>query len=333
MKKIFTLTIVTLFILLAILQTGVTSCTKETIKYDTVTVVHKDTLFVVPKDTLPIVFAGRDTTIQLRSNKDSIELKGSASDAHGTIISYLWSQVSGPNSALILNPGSDSTFVTNLIAGKYTFQLMAIDDDGEASVKTVSVTTLAPASSTITLQPSNNPYEVMLAAYNSGGDLTNPHSISYEADAWTIGGSPVTVRSVVRFDLSSIPSNAKIISARLSLFSNPTPMNGDLVNANSGPDNSLFIQQIISSWDSTVKFQNQPATDPNSQILIPTTNQSFLDLIDIDVTSMVQSMVSTGNYGFKLRLQNENYYNSRQFASSKHSDASKHPKLVIEWGY
>ena len=341
MKKAFSFSLFALFIILLSLQFSVSSCTKETIKYDTVTVVHRDTTTIIhrdttillSKDTIPTVYAGRDTTIQLRTDSDSILLKGTAIDPHDSIVSYLWSQVSGPNNAKIVFPGSSSTYFTNIIAGKYVFQLMAVDADGETSVKSVIVTTLAPAPVTLTLQPTNNPYEIHLAAYNSGGDISDPHASTLDGDAWTNNGNPVTVRGLFRMDMSSIPSHAKILSAKLSLYSNPTPINGDLVHANYGSDNSIFIQRVTSTWDSTVRFPNQPSVDVASEISIPSTTQSFLDLTDIDVTSMVQTMVSNGNYGWMIRLQNEVYYNSRQFASSKYSDASKHPKLVIVYGF
>lgn len=67
----------------------------------------------------------------------------------------------------------------------------------------------------------------------------------------------------------------------------------------------------------------------DGQILIPHTGLSFLDLTDIDVTELVTRMHTINNHGFKISLQNEVIYNIRQFASSKHPDAGKHPKLVI----
>lgn len=186
---------------------------------------------------------------------------------------------------------------------------------------------------TLTFQPDNNPYEVHLAAYNSGGDLSDPHTSDLDAVAWTRDGNPVTVRGLFRMDLRSIPPNAKIQSAKLTLYSNPTPLNGDLVHANYGSNNAMLINRVTSAWDSTVKFANQPSVDNTSAISIPSTTQPFLDLKDIDVTSMVQKMVSGKNYGFMIRLGNEIYYNSRIFASSKHKDASKHPKLVVTFGF
>ena len=139
------------------------------------------------------------------------------------------------------------------------------------------------------------------------------------------------MRGAFKFDLSGIPTNAIINSAKLTLFSDHTPINGNQVDANYGADNSMFIQRISTPWNAnTVSWSTQPATTTNDEIAIPSTSQSFLDLIDVDVTSLVGSMInSNANYGFMIRLQSETIYTSRIFCSSKYSDASKHPKLVV----
>jgi hypothetical protein len=81
----------------------------------------------------------------------------------------------------------------------------------------------------------------------------------------------------------------------------------------------------------TITWQTQPTTATADQILIPHTDQPFLDLTDIDVKSQIDAMRTNGNYGFMLNLQSETIYTIRQFCSPFHPDASKHPKLVIEY--
>jgi hypothetical protein len=247
-------------------------------------------------------------------------------------VGYLWSQVSGPNTALIANPGSATTYVTKIVAGTYVFQLMAIDDHGATGLKSVSITLLPVAKINLVLKPKNNPFETTIAVYpGSGRDITNPNSTQIDADAWTINGETVFLRGLFRFDLSTLPDNAKILSAKLSLYSAPSPTNtGNLVDANFGSNNALLLQRVTSEWDNSVTWQSQPSTDASSQISLPATNQSLLNLT-IDVTDMVKTMAQSDNYGFMLKLQNEVIYNSRVFCSSKHHDATKHPKLVIQY--
>lgn len=278
----------------------------------------------------PVVDAGVDTVITLSNlHGANINLIGRATD-DGLINSYLWSQISGPNTATIADPGSASTSVTNIISGTYVFQLMATDDKGATGVKTVTIKIVAPEIQSITLQPNENPNEISLALWGSE-DATNPKWQELTAASWTKDGLPITTRELFKFNLDSLPAGSKIISAKLTLYSTPTPLNGNLVDANYGDDNSLSLQKVTTNWDNTVKWETQPLADTSNQIVIPHTNESKLDILDLDVTSLVTTMVEKGNYGFLLKLQHEVPYTSRLFCSSRFSDASKHPKLVLQY--
>jgi hypothetical protein len=188
---------------------------------------------------------------------------------------------------------------------------------------------------TLTLQPTDNPNEVHLFVLANGVDQSDPTSTEIDGVAWTQTGIGATVRAVFKFDLSTVPQNAVIDSARLTLYSNPTPGNGNLTDANFGTNNTLLIQQVTSSWDpTTTNWTNQPPASTSGQIVIPSTTQKLLDLPNIDVTAMISNMVkNSANYGFFMRLQSEVAFNSRIFCSSKYSDPSKHPKLVVAYHY
>ncbi len=278
----------------------------------------------------PTVDAGLSQTIQLPAA--SFSLTGSAVSTNGGIRTYQWTLVSGPNIPSISNPGLLATTVSNFIAGNYIFQLMVTDNAGLTGIDTTSVKVLPPPIQTLSSQPTNNPNEVHILGNNTGINNGDANSPDFVCAAWTMGGQPITSRSIVKFDLSTIPSNAIIISAKLTLYSNPTPLNGDLVHANYGTDNSMYIQRVTSNWvaASTV-WLNQPSTTTADQVSIPHTPLSSLDLIDIDVKNLVAAMVSTNNYGFLIRLQNETAYNDRDFSSSKYSNAAKHPTLVVTY--
>jgi hypothetical protein len=49
----------------------------------------------------------------------------------------------------------------------------------------------------------------------------------------------------------------------------------------------------------------------------------------VDITALTRDVIANGNNGFFFRMINENIYNIRQWASSRHADATKRPKLVI----
>jgi hypothetical protein len=280
-----------------------------------------------PVNKVPVADAGSSLTIQLPTN--SVTLTGTGTDADGNVVAYLWSQISGPAPTGIVNPGSASTEVTNFIEGTYVFQLMVTDDDGATGTDTTSLVVTASPVQTLTLQPGNNPYEYQVENLN-GQDFTQV-SPEISIDQWTTSGQPWTLREIIKFDLSSISAGSTIISANLYLYSHPHPSTGNLVDANFGTSNSLFLQQVTANWSpSTLNWFNQPSTSIATQIIIPSTTQSLLDL-NLDVTDMVSSMVSDNvNYGFLLKLQNEVIYNSRIFISSSNTAyPEKHPKLVV----
>jgi hypothetical protein len=278
----------------------------------------------------PVAVAGNSQSIQLPV--DSAILNGSGSSTDGKIVGYLWSEVSGPNVPVIASESSASTIVRGMITGTYIFQFMVIDNLGLSAVDTVSINVTPSPIDSLILQPANNPNEMNVAIYN-GADYSGP-SIEMPIEAWTKQSLPLTIRELLKFDLSSIPSSATIISANLLIYSDTIPLNGNLINPNSGSNNTMLLQQVAIDWSPTaVNWFNQPAVSTNNQITIPTTTSSTLNL-NIDVTAIVSSQISNNtNYGFLMRLQNEVTYNSRIFCSSRYSDASRHPKLVIYYKF
>jgi hypothetical protein len=289
------------------------------------------TTTVTQKSEKVIASAQADTVLTLP--KDSLTLRGKNGNPKDTIVGYLWSQISGPNEATINNESSAAATAKNLIAGKYLFQFMVIDKSGLTAIDTVGVTVVPSQVQVVTLSlsPSNNPYETNVGILG-GQDASNHTSIEEPLTTWTIDGTPITVRNLIKFDLSSIPANATILSADLYMYSDTIPKNGDLVNANSGVDNSFVVQQVSSPWDpTTVTWFNQPAGSTTNQVVVPHTPLAFLN-VDINVKDMLSSMVSNNaNYGFKLSLVNEVLYTSRIFCSSYYSDATRHPRLVVKY--
>lgn len=279
----------------------------------------------------PVVNAGKDTTFALQTAlSDTISLKGSATDADGTVVGYAWTQISGPTSAKILYQGSASTKVTNVTVGTYVFQLMAIDDQGATGIKTVTIVLQAPPLVTLTLQPSNNPTEA--SVYSDVPNGTGVGTPQIVVGAWTVNGNPVYHRLYLKFDYSAIPAGSTILSAKLSLYANPNPLAGNFIDANYGTENSFTIQRTTSAWNpANISWNNQPTTTSTNQLTIPNSTSSFQNSIDIDVTQLVKDMQQNGNNGFGMRLVTESYYNIRQYVSSYNTDVTKHPKLVIQY--
>jgi hypothetical protein len=84
----------------------------------------------------PVANAGPDQSI----NSSAVILDGSAStDSDGTIVTYTWTQLSGPTT---IDPSDSSVSGANsLVNGVYVFQLVVTDNDGASSTPdTVSIT-------------------------------------------------------------------------------------------------------------------------------------------------------------------------------------------------
>ncbi len=94
----------------------------------------------------PTANAGADISITLPVN--TATLYGSGSDADGTIVSYAWSNVSGPASFTIANTSSATTGLYNLVQGIYVFRLTVTDNGGATATNTVTVTVNAAVPTT-----------------------------------------------------------------------------------------------------------------------------------------------------------------------------------------
>lgn len=312
-----------------LLVTAITSCKKDKV------------------NKAPLADAGPTQTIQLRA--DSATLTGSGSDEDGTIVTYLWTKVSGPNVPTIHTPGSATTKVTALIAGTYLFQLKVIDNAGATGQDTVSVNVLPAQAVTITLQPGLNDGQDALVLTKDGDNSTLNVNFGQHAELnyskWTYSGQGFgegPMRSYIKFTgLSVIPTNAEIMSAKLSLYGVATSAFTPQGNSHypgspfgSNPDNAASVKRVTTNWDeSTITWSNKPGTSDVSQAAIAgTTSQWNFHATDVDVTEMVRTMISTNsNYGFCLALQDETIRKNVLFSSSEATDASRRPKLVVTY--
>lgn len=120
-------------------------------------------------NTPPVANAGSDITITLPAN--STTLTGSGTDADGTVASYAWTMVSGPNNPTIAGANAATTLLTGLVQGTYVFRLTVTDNSGAVGTDDVIVTVNAA-----TNQP---------PTANAGSDIT----ITLPANSTTLVGS------------------------------------------------------------------------------------------------------------------------------------------------
>lgn len=95
-------------------------------------------VFVKPprSDRPPAVNAGQNATINLPQTWAVLNATNSTDDIK--IRSYQWSQLSGPNSANIINKNAVVANATGLVVGTYTFEVFVIDEsNNNASSKVI----------------------------------------------------------------------------------------------------------------------------------------------------------------------------------------------------
>jgi hypothetical protein len=95
---------------------------------------------------LPVVNAGSDKTIVLPVS--TVSFSGSATDTDGSIVSHLWTQVSGPNTATLSGAATANPTASGLVQGTYVFRYQATDDSGNAASDEVSAFVLPDSGGT-----------------------------------------------------------------------------------------------------------------------------------------------------------------------------------------
>src|SRR5258706_2669122 len=91
----------------------------------------------------PVANAGVDQTINLPNNRVSLDGSGST-DPDGTVTSYAWTKINGPNQYTIVNAAAVFTAVNNLSAGIYSFRLFVTDSKGATDDDTMMVNVNPP---------------------------------------------------------------------------------------------------------------------------------------------------------------------------------------------
>lgn len=148
------------------------------------------------------------------------------------------------------------------------------------------------------------------------------------AAAWTWSGDEGTYRSLLEFNLDTIPQGSTITCANLSLYYN----NLSGTNGQEG-ENESVLQRITSPWsENVVTWNTMPTTTAVNQIILPTSTFISEDYLDIDVSAMVSDMIEdpVNSYGFMIFLSAEEKYSSMKFCSSDYTGGGlKFPRLEI----
>lgn len=199
----------------------------------------------------------------------------------------------------------------------------------------LSLQLISNAQTTVLITMDSNGEDAYVDNYNTSGNY--PDETDFCSGAWTISGTPVVWRNFMNFDLTQIPANAIIVDARLSLFYAPSN-EFDSINGHQSLTNSdqSVLQRITSPWsEHSINWNSQPLTTTQNEVIFPQSVSGFQDYTNMDVTSLVQDMISNkpAAYGFALHLSTEQPYAHLIFATGDYPDAQKHPTLQITYTY
>ena len=203
----------------------------------------------VGSNALPIVNAVASKTITLPIS--SVTLTGTATDTDGTISSYLWTQVSGPNTATLANAATPSVTLGNLVAGIYTMKLTAKDNSGGTGTATITVTVYAVPANIVpvvnagadkTILPPISTLTVTGSATDADGTIASimwtkvsgPSAVVSNANSLTLSLSSVTSGTYV-FRLTATDNTGAATSDDMSVVVNTAP------TVNAGADKVLQL--------------------------------------------------------------------------------------------
>ena len=257
-------------------------------------------------------------TVNLCSG-NGLDFTATASNA----VSYNWYK----GNVLYSTSSSNTLFVP--VSG--TYYCIATSNKG-CTAKSNTTVLVAKSSATLpiitkALQPNSTSFDAYVEKSQPNtnyGNTTALIALNY------VTGNPL-YRAMLKFDLNSIPSNAPIISAKLSLYS-------DSVSTYGTTHKSFYIRQITQPWnEQTVTWNTQPTFTELNRIAIADGVSPFQDITNIAVQNSVKqwSQHPTDNNGWMLTRQTEagNPVGFVHFASGDYSVASRRPKLVLQYAY
>jgi len=199
---------------------------------------------------------------------------------------------------------------------------------------TPTASTTAPPSGpiTVTLQQGSNGYSGAEDTY-----IDRYQSAPYSALTALKVGSRQIYAALLRFDLSTIPSNAVITMAQLQVYA--TGWSGSevaiathaVIRAVTFAEATWSVAQTGYPWG--VAGCEDTSTDRRASLESMVTATGPGRWYEFGLTSLVQSWVNGTalNRGILLRATRDTYTGSFQFASAEHATSSLRPKLVISY--
>ena len=151
--------------------------------------------------------------------------------------------------------------------------------------------------------------------------------------AWITTDTGYIGRTLFKFNLTDIPQNATVTSAKLLLTYNQAPTHyGSAGHHQDSGSNACYMQRILQGWDDdSVTWNNQPTVTAADQIILDASTTNFQNY-SVTMTDAINDMVKNPNtnFGFLLRLQTESPLRVLGF-SSGNTDTTLRPVLQVTY--
>jgi len=287
----------------------------------------------------PVVKIIGNQTLTL-PNKESLDGSGSNSPA-GKIVSYAWSQISGPMGAIINKPDSSKTQVSFINPGVYGFQLKIIDSLGNigTGLMAVSVNPIplqnpianAGLNSVITL-PLKTVYLNAIGSIDSTGSILTYQWSKVSGPIGDTIVNPNQVKTQVSFSqagsytyLVTVTDNHGLSgTASVQVLVNPMVIPNPGIKppvSNPGKNQTISLPSILVLNGSG---SNAPSGKIVSYLWIQTAGSSGAIISKPDSAITQVSFSQAGNYVFALQVKD----NNNQIADSSVS-ITVNPQLII----
>ncbi len=271
----------------------------------------------------PDANAGADQTIRLPNN--SVTINGSASSApSGNIVSYIWTEKSGPSSVSLSNTTQNT--IGSLKAGVYVFSLVVTDNNGLSGTDSVIITVLPAAN----LAPiANAGPSISLTLPNNSTTLDGSNSSDPDgtitAYSWTeisgpgtptASGANTAVLSLsalqvgqYTYQLTVTDNNGASSSAQVKVRVAAAPNVLPVANAGAdqtitSPANSVILNGSASyDPDGTIKSYNWVTVSGPGSITISNSNTATPSVTGLQVGQYIMELTVTDNSGAVAKSQ------------------------------
>ncbi len=274
------------------------------------------TIVVKPVPVAPVANAGNSGVIRLPAN--AFTLDGSRSTAGSTrIVSFSWKQTAGLDAGTITNSNLQTTTVTGLVAGVYTFELTVTDENNLSATASVTVTVepepkrppVANAGADFSLQlPSdvvqlngNGSYALdgTIVAYN-WTKLSGPAGVHITGGATATPTLLFTIAGTYTIRLTVTDSNGASDYTDLQIVVVAATVTPEPPVAQTGADQVIVLPETTTMLDASASYTNVGSIVAYQWRLISGDENAVIETPDLDITRVRN--LAPGDYLFEITV-------------------------------